>query len=59
MPIGYTFMTFVEKSRQWSWNLRRDTCHSGSMREFEKENTVVGLPWAVGWLKSSSKVIAL
>jgi hypothetical protein len=29
------------------------------MREFEKENTVVGLPWAVGWLKSSSKVIAL
>ncbi len=25
---------------------------SGSMREFEKENTVVGLPWSVGWLNS-------
>jgi hypothetical protein len=22
------------------------------MREFEKENTVVGLPWSVGWLNS-------
>jgi len=22
------------------------------MREFENENTVVGLPWAVGWLNS-------
>ncbi len=27
-----------------------DACKSGSMTEFERENTVVGLPWSVGWL---------
>jgi len=27
------------------------------MKEFKKENTVVGLPWSVGWLNSVFKHI--
>jgi hypothetical protein len=43
MLTGYTFTSFVKKSRQWSWNVAMDARHSGSIKELrkKKKKTVV------------------